>query len=69
MSNFIFLKNFASVLEADLAKNLLEAYGVKCMIQKGRSGSRAHSGYAGEGDLFVQDFDVEKARTFLDNKK
>ena len=64
--NLALLKNFSSLAEAELIKNLLEKEGVKSMIQRGESGAATEfSGAAGDADLFVKKDDFDKAREIL----
>lgn len=63
---YIFLKNFATYSEAELAKNTLEASGVKSMVQKGNMGAAGEfSGFAGDADLFVLAKDLDEAKEVL----
>jgi len=61
----VLLKHFAFSPEAELAKNRLEAEGVKSLIQKTGS-SGAYTNLIGEADLFVQEVDLEKAKEIID---
>jgi hypothetical protein len=63
----ISLKSFSSIAEAELAKNLLESSGIKCVIQKG--GTNASAAYLGDSvgaDLYVSEKDLEQANNLLD---
>ena len=66
----ILVKNFLSEMEAELAKNMLEARGIKSVIQK--EGSALNGGVATGGglgvDLFVLEKDFEEAKELLDQK-
>ncbi|HDH31278.1 MAG TPA: hypothetical protein ENH26_00705 [Candidatus Wolfebacteria bacterium] len=66
MNNLIFLKNFATYSEAELAKNLLENNDIKSMLQKGDIAVAGEfSGYAGDANLFVLEKDHNKAKEIL----
>jgi hypothetical protein len=59
------VKNFASEMEAELARNMLLAYGVKSFVQlKGvHSGGITDSRFG--ADLMVLAKDIEKAKELL----
>jgi hypothetical protein len=61
----IFLKNFGSIMEAELAKRLLEADGIKSFIQK-RTWTNP-GGDAMGADLFVSEKDLREASKILDS--
>lgn len=66
MDNLILLKNFSSIPEAELAKQLLNSERIKSMIQKGNIGVASEfTGSVGDANLFVVKRDVEKAKKIL----
>lgn len=65
----ILLKIFDSLSEAKLAKNLLEKYGIKSIIQRGPLVAIGEIGDIGRTDLFVLEKDIEKAKEILKTDK
>lgn len=66
LMNLVLLRNFSTLSEAELAKNLLEANGIRSMIQKGDIGAATRfSGAAGDANLFVKKEDYENALEIL----
>jgi len=62
----IFIKNFATEQEAELAQNLLQAYKIKAFVQsKGVHSSGIPSDKFG-ADLFVLKDDAEEANDILE---
>ena len=59
------LKSFHSVVEAELAKNLLKESGVIAYVQKNGVEFAGDMGDSYGADLFVRESDVEKARAIL----
>ncbi len=61
----VVIKNFATEMEAELAKNMLKAYGINSFVQtKGTHSSGVPDDRYG-ADLIVLEKDVEKARELL----
>lgn len=67
--NLTILKTFATVVEAEAAKNLLEAHGVKAIFQTTKPGSSGYLGNATGGELYVREEDVEKAKELVEKMK
>lgn len=66
----ILLKTFNSLAVAGLAKNILERYGIKSVIQK--RGLEMIEGAGGDiagADLFVTEKDIKKAKKILEELK
>jgi hypothetical protein len=65
--NLVAVKAFATQLDADLAKSLLESAGIDAIIQADRAGGmRDHLAWSGFGfKLLVREEDVEEAREAL----
>ncbi|MBI2036980.1 MAG: DUF2007 domain-containing protein [Candidatus Liptonbacteria bacterium] len=62
----VLLKNFSSESEAELARGLLEANGVKAMVQKGdAAAAELFVGAAGEANLYVEEHSLARAREIL----
>ena len=60
------VKSFATEMEAELAKNMLEAHGIKSFVQsKGVHSSGVPDGRFG-ADLFVLQKDVERVKEILE---
>jgi len=71
MDNFslVKLKRFSSICEAELAKSLLESFGIKSIIKN--SGIQ-FSGDLGDGygaDLFILQKDFDRANEILEEKE
>ena len=66
----ICIKNFLTAMEAELAQNMLQANGIKSVVQK--DGSVLNGGIAtGSGlgvSLFVLEENLEEAKELLDIK-
>lgn len=64
------VKNFLTVIEAELAQNMLQASGIKSVIQK--DGNALNGGVAQGGglgvNLFVLEKDLQEAKELLDIK-
>jgi len=66
MDNLIFLQNFSSIPEAELAKQLLESNGIKSMIQRGYFGAVSDTGFTMDVIyLYVQKKNADKAKKVL----
>ena len=65
--NLVAVQAFATQLDADLAKSLLESAGIDAIIQADRAGGmRDHLAWSGFGfKLLVREEDVEEAREAL----
>jgi hypothetical protein len=61
--NLIAIRTYGTITEAELAKNLLEAEGVRCMVRK--SALNVYAGNAAPAELLVKEADVEKAQEIL----
>lgn len=57
------IKTFKSVMEAELAKNLLKENGIESIVQKGTFAGFSDAQVA---DLFVSEKDIEKANEILE---
>lgn len=63
----ILLKTFDSLAIAGLAKNTLEKYGIKSILQKrGLEMAEGAGGDMAGADLFVLEKDIEKAKKILE---
>lgn len=64
------IKNFSTEIEAELAQNMLEARGIKSVIQRGGYGAGAGPAASGVlgADLFVLEKDFEEAKNLLEQK-
>lgn len=65
--NLVAVEAFATQIEADVAKSLLDSAGIDSMIQSDRAGGmRDHLAWSGFGfKLLVREEDVEEARDLL----
>jgi len=64
------IKNFGSIVEAALARNLLKTKGIESVVGKGNLGTAGEfTGAVGDADLFVSENKLEKARKILENTK
>ncbi|MFH0819447.1 MAG: hypothetical protein V1892_00255 [bacterium] len=68
MEDLIFLKNFATYSEAELARNFLKANGFKSVvIQKGNiAAASLFTGWTGDADVFVLRKDYNRAKELLE---
>ena len=64
------IKNFSTIIEAEMAKGFLEANEIKSVIQKDASisGGGVAAGSGVGVNLFVLEKDVEKAKELLEIK-
>ena len=66
MGDLVFLKNFSTLSEAEMAQDMLEQAGIHSVIQRGNLASAAQfSGAAGDADLFVLKNNLEQAQRIL----
>jgi hypothetical protein len=69
MNDPILLKRFSSIMEAELAKSLLESQNINCII---KNAGLKFVGDLGDGygaDLFVLEKNIEKAKKILEQKE
>lgn len=68
--DLVLLQNFSSESEAELARGLLEANGVKAVVQKGdAAAAELFVGAAGEANLYVEEHSLARAREILDGAR
>lgn len=68
--DLVLLQNFSSESEAELARGLLEANGVKAVVQKGdAAAAELFVGAAGEADLYVEEHSLARAREILNGTR
>jgi hypothetical protein len=60
----VILKSFASGMEAEMAKSLLEAHGIKCFVQR-RDLSLYGTADSGMAGLIVLQEDLERSKEVL----
>lgn len=61
------LRHYGSVVEAEMAANMLDAYGIECVIDKDDAGGMyPQMGMLGMIRLLVRDEDVDEARDLLE---
>lgn len=61
----VFLRSFATVFEAEAAKKILEAEGIKAIFQTLLPSGSGYFGNITGGELYVRSEDIEKAREIL----
>ncbi|MDO8424481.1 MAG: DUF2007 domain-containing protein [bacterium] len=62
----ILLKSFSSVMEAELAKNLLQTSGISSVVQKkGLEWAEGAGGDVAGADLFILEKDAARAKEIL----
>lgn len=67
MEDTILLKNFPSIMEAEIAKDILEKNGIKSGIQRGNEGASVEFvSVVGDANLFVLEKDLKKAKEILE---
>ncbi len=65
----IWIKTYATRFEADIAKGLLESYGIKVILEAfDRSGVVAYKGNTGETKLLIKEEDEKKVKAVLEEK-
>jgi len=65
----IWIKTYATRSEADIARGLLESYGIKATLEAfDRSAGVALQGGTGETKLLIREEDEKKAREILEEK-
>lgn len=65
----IWIKTYATRSEADIAKGLLESYGIKTILEAfDRGVGVALQGGTGETKLLIREEDEKKARAVLEEK-
>lgn len=69
MEDLFFIKNFSSIPEAELARQILRSNGIESMIQRGNSGAASEfSGSGGDAGLYVVKKNIGKAMEILEIK-
>ncbi len=61
----ILLKSFTTVVEAEAAKNFLQAHSIKVIFQTGKPGMTGYGGNISGGELYVREDELEKALGLL----
>ena len=61
------IKFFTSIVEAELAKNILQENGIKSIVQKRGVNFPGDLGDSYGADLFVAEKDMEEAKKILGN--
>ena len=69
MGDLVKLKFFNSIVEAELAKNVLKENGIKCIVTKRGVQFPGDLGDSFGADLFVTKEDLEKAREVISLKE
>lgn len=59
------LKRYHSIVEAELAKNLLKAYHIESILRKNGLPNPEGGGNASGADLFVLEMDLSEAKNIL----
>ena len=68
MADLVKVKFFNSIIEAELAKNVLKENGIKCMVVKRGMQFPGDLGDSFGADLFVTKEDLEKAGEVIELK-
>jgi hypothetical protein len=63
-----YLKNFSSIAEAELAKNVLKEHNIESWVQKKGANYPGDLGDNYGADLFVNEKDIEEAKNLLDSE-